>query len=125
MPPVTKRCNTKIEISESSSVGRAQPCQGWGRGFESRLPLFGEGNEKCTFFRPTQEILLIYLSDKLNARVVELVDTPDLKSCALFGRAGSSPASSTKAFSILRRLFCFNTCKWASTSCRKLSPRYL
>ncbi len=27
---------------------------------------------------------------------MELVDTPDLKSCALFGRAGSSPASSTK-----------------------------
>ena len=24
---------------ESSSVGRAQPCQGWGRGFESRLSL--------------------------------------------------------------------------------------
>lgn len=26
-----------------------------------------------------------YQSDKLNARVVELVDTPDLKSCALWG----------------------------------------
>ena len=26
-------------ISESSSVGRAQPCQGWGREFESRLSL--------------------------------------------------------------------------------------
>ncbi|CAK0774041.1 hypothetical protein CCP3SC1AL1_60015 [Gammaproteobacteria bacterium] len=25
--------------SGSSSVGRAQPCQGWGREFESRLPL--------------------------------------------------------------------------------------
>jgi hypothetical protein len=24
---------------ESSSAGRAQPCQGWGRGFESRLSL--------------------------------------------------------------------------------------
>ena len=24
---------------ESSSVGRAQPCQGWGREFESRLSL--------------------------------------------------------------------------------------
>ena len=23
----------------NSSVGRAQPCQGWGRGFESRSPL--------------------------------------------------------------------------------------
>ena len=27
-------------VRGSSSVGRAQPCQGWGRGFESRLPLF-------------------------------------------------------------------------------------
>jgi hypothetical protein len=25
----------------NSSVGRAQPCQGWGRGFESRFPLLG------------------------------------------------------------------------------------
>lgn len=30
------------------------------------------------------------------ARVVELVDTPDLKSCGHFARAGSSPASSTE-----------------------------
>ena len=29
-----------LYISESSSAGRAQPCQGWGRGFESRLSLF-------------------------------------------------------------------------------------
>jgi hypothetical protein len=28
--------------SESSSVGRARPCQGRGRGFESRLPLINE-----------------------------------------------------------------------------------
>ncbi len=27
----------------NSSVGRAQPCQGWGRGFESRFPLSEEG----------------------------------------------------------------------------------
>ncbi len=26
-------------LSGNSSVGRAQPCQGWGRGFESRFPL--------------------------------------------------------------------------------------
>ena len=57
---------------ESSSVGRARPCQGRGRGFESRLPLI-----KIT--------TLIYQSDKSNARVVELVDTPDLKSCACMG----------------------------------------
>ena len=29
------------------------------------------------------------------AGVVELVDTQDLKSCGLYGRAGSSPASGT------------------------------
>ena len=30
-------CETK---RGNSSVGRAQPCQGWGREFESRLPLY-------------------------------------------------------------------------------------
>ena len=30
---------TRGTISGSSSVGRAQPCQGWGREFESRFPL--------------------------------------------------------------------------------------
>ena len=28
-----------LKICGSSSVGRAQPCQGWGREFESRFPL--------------------------------------------------------------------------------------
>ena len=27
-------------LGGNSSVGRAQPCQGWGRGSESRFPLF-------------------------------------------------------------------------------------
>jgi hypothetical protein len=32
----------------NSSVGRAQPCQGWGRGFESRFPLhFLSGSVSC------------------------------------------------------------------------------
>ncbi len=30
-------CN--IQKCGNSSVGRAQPCQGWGREFKSRLPL--------------------------------------------------------------------------------------
>ena len=55
---------------ENSSVGRAQPCQGWGRGFESRFSL---------------QVAL----------VVELVDTQDLKSCDHCDRAGSSPARGT------------------------------
>ena len=33
--------------SESSSVGRAQPCQGWGREFESRFPLQFERGSPC------------------------------------------------------------------------------
>ena len=55
---------------ENSSVGRAQPCQGWGRGFESRFSLNGcpDGG---------------------------MVDTQDLKSCGHHGCAGSSPASGT------------------------------
>ena len=31
-------------IRGNSSVGRAQPCQGWGREFESRFPLNGCSN---------------------------------------------------------------------------------
>ncbi len=49
-----------------SSAGRAQPCQGWGRGFESRLSL-NDPPRWRVFFKV--------------APVVELVDTPDLKSC--------------------------------------------
>ena len=30
----------KREKRGNSSVGRAQPCQGWGREFEPRFPLF-------------------------------------------------------------------------------------
>ena len=30
----------------NSSVGRAQPCQGWGREFESRLPLYVRDKSK-------------------------------------------------------------------------------
>jgi hypothetical protein len=43
---------------ENSSVDRAQPCQGWGREFESRFSL----------------------KIRKDAQVVELVDTLDLKS---------------------------------------------
>ncbi len=43
----------------NSSVGRAQPCQGWGRGFESRFPLSyqrstGDGSPKGFPFSPLQ-----------------------------------------------------------------------
>ena len=42
---------------------------------------------------------------KVNARVVELVDTLDLKSNDHCGRAGSSPASSTRNPSLWRGFF--------------------
>ena len=34
-----KRNKHSFKTRGSSSVGRAQPCQGWGREFEPRLPL--------------------------------------------------------------------------------------
>jgi hypothetical protein len=79
-------------ICESSSAGRARPCQGRGRGFEPRLSLQLKkllallitflvnsslvcreeeplATKKSTFFK--------------HAGMVELVDTQDLKSCDL------------------------------------------
>src|SRR5690606_18870515 len=55
--------------SESSSAGRARPCQGRGRGFESRLSLKRAGTLGLSLFL------------FLDAGMVELVDTQDLKSC--------------------------------------------
>ena len=46
----------------NSSVGRAQPCQGWGREFESRFPLF---DFQLNIIQPTFLKL---------AQVAELVD---------------------------------------------------
>ena len=41
------------KLCGNSSVGRAQPCQGWGRGFESRFPL--------NFIKvPAQVVKLVY-----------------------------------------------------------------
>ncbi len=50
----------QVAQRENSSVGRAQPCQGWGRGFESRFSLY---------FRQYK----LYVIE--HVRVVELVDT--------------------------------------------------
>ena len=59
-------------ILRNSSVGKsAQLCRGWKREFKSRFPL------------------------QWDARMVESVDTRDLKSLGHCGCAGSSPASST------------------------------
>ena len=65
---------------ENSSVGRAQPCQGWGREFESRLPL------NVNFF------LHYLIKVRSNGGIGRHAG---LKILCLYGRAGSSPASST------------------------------
>ena len=71
----------------NSSVGRAQPCQGWGRGSESRFPLN------------------ILNKSNPNAQVAELVDAHVSGACAAM-RAGSSPVLGTsysECFNMLER----------------------
>ena len=65
----------------NSSVGRAQPCQGWGRGSESRFPL---------------DYLFVINQDrfKFRAQVAELVDAHVSGAC-VSQRAGSSPVLGT------------------------------
>ena len=63
----------------NSSVGRAQPCQGWGRGSESRFPLKCSDYESASFHF---------------AQVAELVDAYVSGACAV-RRAGSSPVLGT------------------------------
>ena len=75
----------------NSSVGRAQPCQGWGRGFESRFPLADKESGISRFF---------CIKDKYFINVCRpdggMVDTKDLKSFGHYGCAGSSPAPGTE-----------------------------
>ena len=62
-------------LCESSSAGRARPCQGRGRGFEPRLSLReNKAPETVLFFSSLVPV-------PGSAGVVELVDTQDLKSC--------------------------------------------
>ena len=97
MTPVEQRFSV-FDISESSSVGRAQPCQGWGRGFESRLPLI---------FLPS------LIKDKCSSGGIGR--HAGLKILCSLGRAGSSPASSTFKKKALYHsdtgLFWFDTCR--------------
>ena len=69
--------------SGNSSVGRAQPCQGWGRGSESRFPLSILKQENVGKWFPSK-----------NAQVAELVDAHVSGACAA-RRAGSSPVLGT------------------------------
>ena len=64
-------CENRNHVCGNSSVGRAQPCQGWGRESESRFPLQ-------------------VLKDCQEAQVAELVDAHVSGACAA-RREGSSP----------------------------------
>ena len=44
---LSRKCR---KLCGNSSVGRAQPCQGWGREFESRFPLQAGQHELACFF---------------------------------------------------------------------------
>ena len=88
--------NTILVISASGSVGGVQPCQGWGRGFESRLALFIilkikslilviENQSKACFFTPFHSsiicdillhrvVLLLQPNSSNNQRYGELYD---------------------------------------------------
>ena len=70
-----------IVLGGNSSVGRARPCQGRGRGSESRLPL-------NILNKPSDGVFLV------KAQVAELVDAHVSGACAS-RRAGSSPVLGT------------------------------
>ncbi len=89
MQPQTTNCQCG-----NSSVGRARPCQGRGREFESRFPL-KDLWKRGFFLGAGCQLPTIKQNDLCVARMVELVDTQDLKSCGHCGRAGSSPAPGT------------------------------
>ena len=82
-------------VCGNSSVGRARPCQGRGREFEPRFPLQTNGvlaKRLCTGlqihvarFDSGTRLHNHVVSSSLNARVVESVDTRDLKSLAFRG----------------------------------------
>ena len=48
-------------ICGHGSVGRAQPCQGWGREFESRFPLFDRSKVALRFYFAKLPFFLIRL----------------------------------------------------------------
>ena len=60
----------------NSSVGRAQPCQGWGRGFESRFPLC-RGNDHDASQKQGSEMCAVVLMRRTSrGRLAQLVRAP-------------------------------------------------
>ena len=82
--PLYLHSQSARNTSGSSSVGRARPCQGRGRGFESRLPLEKIPNRKAWNFL-FKNLFRVCLPPEKGwiALVAESVDAQDLKSCLL------------------------------------------
>ena len=89
---------TDMNKCGNSSVGRARPCQGRGREFESRFPLqnikagWQSGYAAACKAVDAGSIPTPAFLAMCNARVAELVDARDLKSLGILSRAGSIPA---------------------------------
>ena len=130
---VTEEWVNCIASRGNSSVGRAQPCQGWGREFESRFPLQISGNPaasrgvfvigslrvfraewqsgyaadcKSVYLGSIPGSASIFQRKALFARMAKLVDAADLKSAGHCDRAGSSPAPGTNSVMSECRRFC-------------------
>ena len=97
MSPAKKKFfANKIPNCESSSVGRARPCQGRGRGFEPRLPLTlrPDRNRDRSVFASQRSFTRRKLKKGCSSGGTGR--HARLKILCPLGRAGSSPASSTK-----------------------------
>ena len=67
---------------ESSSAGRAQPCQGWGREFESRLPL--KVHFLVDFFCLCMFGIFLRLGKNASIKFLEFMICPSIKTASWF-----------------------------------------
>ena len=86
---LVERDLAKVEVASSNLVFRSK--EPLPKSLSSRRGTFFEGGFKVNTKQTSQFV---------NAQVVELVDTQDLKSCVHCGRIGSSPIPGTRATSL-------------------------
>ncbi len=132
------------QTRESSSVGRARPCQGRGRGFESRLPLQKSPfRDDGTFFMPVEYQFIFQNHLVRFSKLDDLWDflydlnilhlpsqCPDggtgrhagLKILWPYGRAGSSPAPGTRSREFIPGFFMPGFLKMKHVFLRKALP---
>gem|GEM_PF-6042998 len=80
-------------LCESSSVGRAQPCQGWGRGFESRLSLVGVKYRKVVLFQEQPFFTLKRCPGGGMVDTLDLKSNGQKRSCGFKSRPGYKKSS--------------------------------